>query len=103
MKPELGTARLFLWFDLPGCPAGPPTSAHPEDVPSWHPSATPLSPGRVGITGARARVLGGGVAETQRCQRQGHGKGTEGKLPHGRGEGGHRQVERELAEGDKFW
>lgn len=32
-KPELGTARLFLWFDPAGCPAGTPTAAHPGTVP----------------------------------------------------------------------
>lgn len=35
-KPQLGTARLFLWFDAPGCPAGPPhLCPSPGVSPGW--------------------------------------------------------------------
>lgn len=46
-------------------------------------STMPLSPGRLGITEAWA-FLGG---KQRDAGGQEHGKGTEGKLPRGRGEG----------------
>lgn len=95
-KPELGTARLFLWFDPAGTEPDPQNPGVPEVSPTggqrWLPRAEPLSPRpcRLGITGARAGLLGfffwGG--DTQGCWGQGHGEGTEGNAPGGGGEGG---------------
>lgn len=86
-KPQLGTARLFLWFDPPRCPSGPPTSAHPrgcsQGVPSWHMEHHAPLPWQDGYH----RGMGFCGGETEGCWGQEHGKGTEGKLPRGRREG----------------
>lgn len=98
-KPQLGTARLFLWFDLPGCPAGPPHLCPSLGVsPAGTCSTTPLSPGRLGITEARA-FLGG---KQRDAGGKGMGKALRASCPMA-GVRGHRLVGCELGEGDMFW
>lgn len=86
-KPQLGTARLFLWFDAPGAQQGPPTSAQPQGWPqgglSWHMEHHAPLPWQAG----HHRGMGFFWGETEGCWGQEHGKGTEGRLPRGRGEG----------------
>lgn len=92
-KPELGTARLFLWFD-PVAQSLPPTPVSPRCPPlvasAGCPALSPSPPGRAGWA-SQGHVLGfffGGVGGRHTGMLgQGHGEGTEGSAPGGGGEG----------------
>lgn len=102
-KPQLGTSRLFLWFDSPGCPVGPLTSAHPlgcrQGFPSWHRehhAPLPLQAGHhrgMGFSGGGDRGMLRGKSM---------GKALRASCPVA-GVRGHGVVRCELGEGDMFW
>lgn len=80
-KPELGTARLFLWFD-PRAHSLSPSLVSPCWCAVLAPGTKPLFPHRAGWESqGHGWAFWGG--ETQG---QGHGEGTKGNVPHGRGE-----------------
>lgn len=74
-------ARFFLWFDPPGCPAGHPTSAHLGVSPAGTPGTPPLSHGRLGITGAWARLFFWGGWKQRDATAKGMGKALRVSCP----------------------
>lgn len=100
-KPQLGTARLFLWFDAPRCPAGPPHLCPAPGVAPGRPQLAHAAPRPSPLAGWASQRHGLFWGGNRDAGGKSMGKALRAGCPVA-GVKGHRLVRCELGEGDMF-